>query len=48
MRIPERRTNSPLPRVLEAPKRKQLVLGYAQVIYIGSFTIPTGNPEILF
>ena len=33
MRIPERRTNSPLPGVLEALKRKQSVLGDAQVIY---------------
>ena len=33
MRIPERRTNSPLPGVLETLKRKQSVLGDAQVIY---------------
>ena len=33
MRIPEGRTNSPLPRILESLKRKQSVLGDAQVIY---------------
>ena len=47
MRIPEGRTNGPLPRILEALKRKHSVLGDAQVKY-RVFYASYRKPEILF